>query len=173
MLLAVLIAARTFAQGTIDPETERSCREFVQAFYDWYVPKALDERIWRAWDTALKQKKNQFGKELIRKLSEDTAAQRKSKELVSLDFDPFLNSQDPSERFVVKRVARKGDTFWVEVRGMESGELRETVFPELVHTNDGHWEFVNFHYGKSKFSEDQNLLRTLDLLRQGRTKSGN
>jgi hypothetical protein len=37
--------------------------------------------------------------------------------------------------------------------------------PELA-LKDGQWVFVNFHYGKSDQSEDDNLISTLKRLRQ-------
>ena len=169
-VLVILLVHPAFTQNKND--TERSCREFVQAFYDWYVPKSLHGHNGPASDPALKYKRSLFSDELVRGLSEDSAAQAKSDEIVGLDFDPFLNSQDPSEHFVVRSVTRKGDRYWVEVRGVQSGKFRETVIPELVFTKEGRWQFVNFHYGKSEFFEDENLLRTLELLRQDREKGG-
>jgi hypothetical protein len=64
---------------------------------------------------------------------------------VGLDFDPFLNSQDPSERFVVESVVMKGAGCWVKVRGISKRQAQETVVPEVACTN-GRCQFVNFHY---------------------------
>ena len=68
-----------------------------------------------------------------------------------MDFDPFLNSQDLSERDVVESITHKGDSYWVEVYAMVSGKKSENpvVVPELVF-KDRRWVFVSFHYGKTK-----------------------
>ena len=118
---------------------------FVQAFYDWYVPLALNDKVWRAWDVAVRRKPQAFTPQLAQLIRPDTEAQRKASELVGLDFDPFLNSQDPSERFVVGSVMVKGAGCWVKVHGISEGLLRETLVPEIS-CKSGHCQFVNFHY---------------------------
>jgi hypothetical protein len=170
-LLISLSPFLLFAQGKSAQETEASCRRFAQAFYDWYVPKALKDHRGPASDLALRYRRTAFSAELVQKLSEDSAAQAKASEIVGLDFDPFLNSQDPSERFVVGGVTRRGDKYFVEVRGIQSGKAQENVVPELVLTKTGHWRFANFHYGPSKSSADENLLSILDSLRRERLKN--
>jgi hypothetical protein len=167
LFLVALIAAsssRLHAQQRSARELESSCHDFVQGFYDWYVPKALQEKSEPAWNLALRYKKSVFTQELFRRLSQDSEAQAKAKgEIVGIDFDPFLNSQDPSEHFTVQNVSRRGDRFWVEVRGIQAGEMHERVTPELVLSKDGQWTFVNFHYGSTKSSADEDLLTILKL----------
>ena len=57
---------------TSPQDLERSCRNFVQRFYDWYVPKALGEIESKepASDLALKYKSSAFSSELARALGE-------------------------------------------------------------------------------------------------------
>ncbi|MGA2502201.1 MAG: hypothetical protein ABSH20_31040 [Tepidisphaeraceae bacterium] len=146
-----------------------SARDFAQKFYSWYVPIALNEHAGPAWDFVLKQRSSSFSPELLRALREDSAAQAKSPgEIVGLDFDPFLDSQDPEDRYEVGKVTRKGDSYWVEVFGVRSGKRMEpaAVLAELVRKN-GHWTFVNFHYPDPNGSD---LLSTLKLLREDRQK---
>jgi len=147
-----------------------SARNFAQEFYSWYVPIALNGSSVAASDIALKKRSSAFGPELRQALKEDSAAQAKSPgEIVGLDFDPILNSQDPEDRYEVGKVTRKGDSYWVEVYGVRSGKRIEppAVLAELVRKN-GHWTFVNFHY-PGPYGND--LLSILKLLREDRQKA--
>lgn len=148
------------------PETalEKSCRDFVQRFYNWYVPKALDVNETHATDEALRSKGFGFTPELTKLLTEDSEAKAKHPgEMVGLEFDPFLSSQDPSERFVVTDIGRKGGTYFVEVYGISSTGKRERVIAELVHKKD-QWLFANFHYPRFEQSSAKDGEKTGDLL---------
>ena len=143
-------------------------RSFVQGFYNWYVPRALSDNAGPASELALKYKSSVFEPQLARALREDSAAQAKSPgEIVGLDFDPFLNSQDPAERYEVGRIARKGERYRADIYGVFSGQKRKKpdVVAELLEKN-GRWFFVNFHY-----PEDGDLLTVLRLLRESRQKA--
>ena len=113
LALAISVVAQPEQQQATS--TEALCRSFVQRFYDWYVPLALKDDVWRAWDVAVRTKPEAFTPQLTRLIRQDTAAQRKASELVGLDFDPFLNTQDSSEQFVVESVRCKAVTCWVKV----------------------------------------------------------
>jgi len=159
------------SQSSSAPETEQSCRKFVQAFYDWYLTKTLSGKLPSPTpELALKLKPEVFAAELRRRLKQDFDAQSKAAEIVGLDSDPFLNSQDPSPRFAVVGITRIGSTYWVDVYGILDSKRREHVIPELIQQN-GHWVFVNFHYGKDKWSDDVNLLSILKTLRDEREKN--
>jgi hypothetical protein len=153
------------------PETiETSCRTFLQSFYKWYLPKGSQETGGRSWNDIVKYKRAAFGAELFRQLKIDFDAAAKNKEeIVALDFDPFLASQDPCERYVVGNITAKGNNYLVEVYGVCSGKRnkRVDVTPE-VSFKDGQWTFVNFHYGKGK---GEDLLSILKALRDEREKS--
>lgn len=172
-LFFLLAASSSFAQGTPAQDAKKSCQDFVQAFYDWYVPVALKHGRARPADLALKHKGTAFSRELAQALREDSEAQAKVKgDVVGLDFDPFLNSQDPSERYVVGNITPKGDRYWVEIYSLTSGKksAKPDVVPELMF-KDGRWIFVNFHYGESELPEDENLVSTLKTLRANRQRS--
>jgi hypothetical protein len=164
--LFLLLAAPFSSAQTSNPLNRvKSCRDFVQGFYDWYVKEGQS-----TFELALKNRSSALSPELLHALREDYAAQAKDpEEIVGLDGDPFLNSQDPSERFVVGDAKLVGDKCLAVVRGVSSGKKREYVEPELVRKN-GRWVFVNFHYGTSKFSSDENLVRELKALRDDRRK---
>jgi hypothetical protein len=118
-LLFLPATSCAFAQGTGPQNVQKSCRDFAQGFYDRYVPKALKESEVPAPDLALRYKTHALSSELLRQLREDSASQAKAVgEIVGLDFDPFLNSQDPGERYVTGKVTTKGDRCWVEVYGI-------------------------------------------------------
>jgi hypothetical protein len=136
------------AQTPSQQETQQSCRKFVQDFYDWYLTKKLSSKL-PAPALALKLRSEVFSVELRRRLKQDFDAQSKAAEIVGLDSDPFLNSQDPSPHFAVVGITRRGSNYWVDVYGILDSKRQEHVTPELMQQN-GHWIFVNFHYGKDK-----------------------
>jgi hypothetical protein len=155
---------------------EPSCREFVQQFYDWYVSRAalhLKSRLAGPPSNDVLQFRPQvLSAELALALREDTEAQAKVKDdLVGLDFDPFLNSQDVILKFEVASVRVKDGRCNAVVNGIEGGKKQELVMPELT-ASGGTWVFVNFHYGKSEYSQDENLLSTLKQLSDERKKPG-
>ncbi len=166
LLLAVSRPLQAQAKGGQD--VSESLRGFVQEFYDWYLPMALKNTPVPAWDLALESKSSVFDPQLARVLREDSAAEAKTAgDIVGLDFDPFLCSQDPGERYEVGRISQKGEKYWVEIYGVWSGKKGEkpAVVPEL-RQKDGSWLFVNFHY-----PEDRDLLTDLKLLREDRRKA--
>ena len=166
-LLFLVLPCLLRAQAKSGREVPESLRGFVQGFYDWYVPKALGENVGPAWNLALKAKSSAFSSQLVRALREDSAAQAKAEgEIVGLDFDPFLNSQDPSNRYQVGKITPKGETYQVEIYGVGSGSKHEKpdVIAEVAQKN-GQWFFVNFDY-----PEGRNLLAVLKSLRESRQK---
>lgn len=147
---------------------EKSCREFVQSFYDWYLPHARTERASPAWDLAVKERGSAFSRELTQLLREDSQAQAKvTGDIVGLDFDPFLYSQDPAQRYLAGKTTRQGGACLVEIRRSGHVAGRPDVVAELTYGDD-RWTFANFHYGKSAYSEDENLLATLKTLQRDR-----
>ncbi len=167
ILLCVLVAASTvasFGQPTTPfaaKADERSCRAFVQEFYDWYTPIAASEKY--RLTVSLRTRRLSFDPELWRMLVADDTAQSKADEIVGLDFDPILNTQDPSSKFVVKRASVKSGRCNAAVVGMNQGVEDEHVAPELILSN-GRWVFVNFHYQSwvtGKLERSGDLVRAL------------
>jgi hypothetical protein len=169
-ILAVAWSIRAQAQdGT---EASKSVRDFVQEFYSWYVPEAVKEHKGPAWDPALKYKSHTFSTELLRALKEDSRAQARVKGvIIGLDFDPFLNTQDPCEGYELGNISRKENDYWVEVYSVCSGKRSE--HPDVVcevGRENGNWVFVNFLYENmmKEYPNSANLLATLKLLQEER-----
>ncbi len=146
--------------------TQKSVRIFVAGFYNWYVPIALSDSSTPACNQALRIKRSSFSSKLAEALGEDADAQAKADgDLVGLDFDPFLNSQDPSDRYEVGKITPKGERYSVAIYGMISDKRSKT--PDViavVERHNGHWQFVNFYYP----TNGGNLLTVLRFLRKSR-----
>jgi hypothetical protein len=153
------------------PDKKKVCRQFVQDFYNFYVPLSGDNQP--SAEVAIEKRKSSFSPELYKQLKADFDAQAKvSGEIVGLDFDPFLNAQDVQERYIAGNVTERADHFFVDVHGMAGGKKnpKPDVVPELMR-KDGKWVFVNFHYGKTSIPVNENLLSVLKALRQDRAKN--
>ena len=163
LLVAVPFGPQTGVQG--NKRTAESAKDFVQGFYSWYVPEALKT----GWGVALKYKGSAFSPALFRALKEDSDAQEKANgELVGLDFDPFLNAQDPCDRYEVGTATAQSARYRVDVYGVCSGKRHKKpdVVAEVAH-RDGSWVFINFVYP----AIHSDLLSTLRILRDERRKS--
>ena len=84
---------------------------------------------------------------------------------MGLEFDPFLASQDPCERYQVGKVTQKGKGYLVDVYSLCAGRRERPVEAEVMSKN-GHWIFVNFYYPLMK----SDLLSELALTRSDRHK---
>jgi hypothetical protein len=167
-LVLILFVFTSVGQAAAAAEPADGCAQFVQKFYDWYLArenalmKAKSEKS--ALDATLREKRSSFSPSLVRALEEDAAAARKSPgEIVGLDFDPFLNSQEMPERYLVGEVHAKADHYLVDVFGVLEGkkDSKPTVVAEVVSRN-GQWIFLNFHY------EKDNLVSVLAQLKKER-----
>lgn len=126
-----------------------SAHTFVSRFYSWYVPQALQDRAEPTWHIALQQKRTEFDPQLVRLLQADAAAQDKCEDLVGLDFDPFLNSQDPAQKYDVGEIKQEGSIYIAEIYSVQAG--RRSSKPDVsasFERRDGRWMFVNFCYPK-------------------------
>jgi hypothetical protein len=157
------------AHGTNNRKTSEAVGGFVQGFYDWYVPVALRDNPVPASDIALKQRPAVFSPVLFRALKEDSEAQAKAQGyIVGIDFDPFLASQDPCDRYEVGTVAAQKVGYSVKIYGVCSGKRNEKpdVVAEVAR-QDGSWAFTNFIYP----AIHRDLLGILRTLREERRKS--
>jgi hypothetical protein len=147
----VLLLAQSIAdqRGGFPPKTDtESARCFVQSFYDWYVPKGSFKSLGPTSDRALRTKSSFFSPKLIEALREDSAAQSRAKgEIVGLDFDPFLNSQDPDAHYSVGKVTHQGSSYIVSVYGVTPGKRPSSLAViAKLEKHRGKWRFSNFIY---------------------------
>jgi hypothetical protein len=170
ILSSILVAGssqRALAQDAAALDGE--CKSYVQKFYDYYVKESGHDSKASLDVRALKNKSFSFSPELNSKIMADNAAASKSPgEIVGLDFDPFLNSQENPGKYVAEKVSHKGDRYLVTVYQINGGkkESKPAVTPELEYKNK-HWTFVNFHYVGNE-PANENLLSILKILKAER-----
>lgn len=136
---------------------EASCRAFVQQFYDWYLGRSA------VWYSVAKLKPQILSPELLKLLKKEDDTQTTCRCIDHLNFDPFVNSQDPDPEYIVEHVAVVNGRCNAIVKGTSGvSEVR----PELTWTSTG-WVFINFHYsfysedGKRKLFPDDDLVQML------------
>ncbi len=173
-LMCFLSSTQAFAAPptpTVTSPGANGAKTFVQTFYDWYAATQQNFKKTMELETVMKKKAADFTAELNKRLNDDIAAQKKSPdELIGLDFDPFLSTNsEPYAKYLATKVTQKGDAYLVEVHGVAKGKTlnKATVTPEVKQIK-GKWQFANFHYGKSEFPENENLLSVLKVLKKGR-----
>ena len=134
-----------------------SAARFAWAFYDWYVRLGAPfDSIWG--------KRALFSPELFQALRADADAQAKDSEyIVGLDWDPFVNSQDPCPRYRIGPSAQHGTHSLVPVTGTCESDSQPDAVAELGRQGGG-WVFVNFRHG----ADSGSLLSDLARLRRDR-----
>lgn len=124
---------------------------FVQGFYDWYTPIASKRHDSPAWWSVLDSATSLLDPELATAIRGDSAARQ---EMIDwremLNFDPFLESQDPCPRYEVSEVRRDGLRYQVVVRPVcPSGEgprfVRSRPIVEVFPAAAG-WRIANIWY---------------------------
>ncbi|HZB87963.1 MAG TPA: hypothetical protein VE291_04835 [Terracidiphilus sp.] len=124
---------------------EQSCKVFVQSFYDWYwnKPQEHSDTKVRDFREAMTRKPTVLNRQLIRLLRHDDELEKAVGGIANLDFDPYLNSQDPEGKYEVVDVTINGGVCRAQVN-------QRDIVAEVV-KNAGNWEFSNFYY---KFYSD-------------------
>jgi hypothetical protein len=165
----LMVSAWPRPSSAASPEAD--AKAFVQKFYDTYMPVVQAEQAAPASNFVIEKMSADLDPVLLAELKEDAAAAAAAPEgeLVGLDFDPFLDSQDPADRYEVKSVSRKGTKYLADVYCVTQGKRSDKpcVVPELVQAN-GKWRFVNFDY-----PEGGDLLTVLKDLKAEREKPSN
>lgn len=136
-------------------------RAFVHEFYTWYVPQAL-QATGRPAALVLRERPEVLAPTLRQALAADEVGQTAaSGEVVGLDFDPFLNSQDPCERYEVGDIRLAGPTVAFAIYAVCDGQRSPTpAVLAMVARHGVSWEFENFHYPASN-TDLQAVLRQL------------
>jgi len=136
----------------------QSAAAFVQAFYQWYG------KLGDLYQQAVHDSPAFFAPALLAGLHADSAAkQQHPDEVVGLDWDPFLETQDPCDPYQVMGTTRRGDTVLVAVGGMCSGReprAAPDVIAEVMARSEGGgtgWIFVDFRHTDDAGSLMQDL----------------
>ncbi len=142
----------------------RSATQFAQAFYDWY--RLRGDR----YEAAVRDSPAAFEPGLLAAMRADLAAQSRSPdEVVGLDWDPFLGTQDPCDPYRVQGTTRRGDTILVAVKSAcidREPHAGSDVIAEIGRRG-GRWVFLDFRHAGDPGSLRQDLAR----LREGRAGS--
>ena len=163
-----------YAQNIHSDATESSCRQFVQQFYDWYLPNThvkAEKTNGPALDFALKSKRSLFDPELVRAVEQGKEQARRDEEPF-LDFDPVLNTQDPADKYIAEQTTVHGSHCSASVYGVWSQKKTDEpeVVAELFHTDQG-WQFADFIYTNADHPDNKSLRRMLRFLLKGEQKS--
>jgi len=151
------VAAADSTLGT--PATDsaaRSAAQFTQGFYDWYRARG------DVFEAAVHDSPAALEPGLLQAIREDLEAQSRSPdEVVGLDWDPFLNTQEPCDPYRVQGTTRRGDTVLVSVKGT-CADREPQVSPDVVAELGrlgGRWVFLDFRHGADAGSLRQDLAR--------------
>lgn len=169
VISCVLLLCACSAQAQKPPQhLEISCLHFTQDFYSRYVKSVFEKPHSKSAEdpllAALNYEGHPFSHELEQGLRKVKAEEKSSHEAI-LDFDPILNSQDPADHYVVRKITEKNGHYWAEVYGIWSRPpsglgTGPQVVAELVFEK-GRWMFVNFHYPDSTDPRNESLLSML------------
>ena len=137
--------ARTPSSSRVATSAADSVRQFAQSFYDWYVllgEKAATSR----YDSLLIARAGTFAPPLLAALKEDVDAQRQTPDIVSVigDYDPFLNSQDPCNRYDAREVVPVPGGYAVSVYSMCADGTATLAVIADVQRSINAWAFSNF-----------------------------
>jgi hypothetical protein len=168
-LLAIFAATTVAFLGFSRASAREDPQTFVQHFYDWYAPRAASPHPF-GFEDALKLKPAAFAPPLARALQEDADAQAKvHDDIVGIDFDPILNSQDPCTKYRAGKAVPTATGFRVEVyeAKCEGGEIRKkpAVVVDLAPGGDS-WVITDFEYdfesqGKTSHQDVLQILQQL------------
>lgn len=153
------------ASAPVRAQPTESAQHFVQRFYDWYLPYARDPNPGGGWGVVLRDTTFAYDTGLLAALKMDHHAQARADDIVGLDFDPFLASQDPCERYEARGEEKHGDRFEVSVYAVCDGRNSDTaaVVAEVAE-HGGQWAFVNFRYPRGQ----EDLVQVLRNFRKNR-----
>jgi hypothetical protein len=115
-ILGALVVTCIAAQIPSAPQNSSSCRQFANEFYAWYVPLTQKTGNGRPWDLALHRKAEMSSPALFQALNLDSEAAARAKgEIVGIDFDPFVGSQDPYDHYEARHVTWVGNRCSVDI----------------------------------------------------------
>jgi hypothetical protein len=126
-------------------DTAVQAHEFVQKFYNWYVPFSAHSKT-LACKEVLNAHPEYFSKALYPMLKKNIADMERTHGL-GLGFDPFLNSQDPSSKYVVGPADGTDEGYAMKVYSAQDGRKQsEPDVIAVVENQHNSWVLTNFHY---------------------------
>ena len=168
VIVAILSAPKMgFSQNAA--ANVQSCRAFVQEFYDWYWNEfadraddpSFDMRRLHTYHEVVRLRPSVLSPRLIRLFKRDERLSLAAHGIANLDFDPFLNSQDPEGKYDVVRVT-------VNRGACRSERSQRDIVVEAERSASG-WVFSNFYYSfftedrRKREAPDDNLVHILSL----------
>lgn len=163
VVLLCLIGTGVQAQKPRAATQGDSARILVQRFYDWYLPREANPRGRDMVMLAAVRGPLPFDAELVRWLRIDsTARARATSEIDGLDGDPYLNAQDPCDKYTARSAVATDSSVLVGVigRGGCSQHANPDVVVELARRN-GRWTILEFRDPNRRNEGTIPLLRRL------------
>ena len=135
-----------------------TCRRFVAGFYTWYADNAQKTSL-DPLEVAMKERPEAFDSGLLKMIQ--SSKQSTPEGDAWLDFDPILNTQDPSYKYAIGHVSVKGNRCWADVYAATKSQRSRSmnVRPELLFDQNGRWRLYDFHY--AKYANKKDSLRKL------------
>jgi len=159
-----LLTALLLMSGCSAPSRSHPALEATREFYAWYVPIANDLKYpGPSAGAVLKERPQSLTSELASALREDLDAQAKAHEIVGLDFEPFLGTQDPCEKYDYTLVKATDLSALVRIATAKDHDC--SVGPDSMvewTLREGRWRIANIRY------EHGDLLAELRTLREDR-----
>jgi len=140
-------AQQKAARDRVSNDSLHAARQFVRGFYDWYTPLTLANLSVRGEYYVLTRADQYLDPSLAAALRADSIAQQDDPMTATrqtLDFDPFLASQDPCEPYEVVDVRRRGNAFLASMRGCHAKGIGPVVELRAI---GGRWRITNILYG--------------------------
>jgi hypothetical protein len=165
MVAALFIAGCANSNPALNAE---SAQRAVDEFYGWYVP--IQKQTPNASMRAIHDRPALFGAEIVTALRADSVASAASPgEVVGLDGDPFLNTQDACDHYASTGVAESRGRYVVQVLGSGGCAAHSTadISVEVTPTK-GNLVFTNFIYSPRDKDNLVALLAYLDSTRRAK-----
>jgi hypothetical protein len=167
-LIAIMLipaGAQTARKPAADDDV-RSCRNFVQDFYDWYWNRTFKGSEMPSMEEILRHRPQLLSAKLQKLLRADAELKKNADGIVGLEFNPFLNDgngRPNATQYLIQNAVVTDKQCIVTFKNVWPSY---GVRPELLKTQSG-WIFVNFHYnfytedGKTKDLPDEDLIHIL------------
>jgi len=175
IVMLFLTSCTDTARHPVANEKENA-RVFVQQFYDWYK-KLYNEGV-TATDNVgtdvymIKHKPQYLDDSLLKAFIEYYKAEPKeADEVVGLDFDPILDSQDIGWDYQTGKVKQVGDKFFIDIHCDTHGKPKDTILalPPIIVAEvvkkSGQWKLVNLSYPPPE-GKGEDLLKMLEGYRK-------